>query len=51
MTIYDLRFTNGQTLGNLPEAIARATAALAIYEAIEDPNAPMVRAALAEWQA
>ena len=38
------------SLGNRPEAIARAVAALAIYEAIEDPNAAKVRATLAEWR-
>ncbi len=38
------------SLGQRPEAIARAAAALAIYEAIEDPNAPMVRLALAQWR-
>ena len=39
------------SLGNRAEAIARAAAALAIFEAIEDPNAAMVRAALAKWRA
>ena len=38
------------SLGNRAEAIARAAAALAIYEAIEDPNAAQVRAKLAEWR-
>ena len=36
-------------MGIRPAAIARATAALAIYEAIESPSAAKVRAALAEW--
>lgn len=40
-----------EPLGNLLDAIARATATLTILEAIEDPNAPMVHAALARWQA
>ena len=39
------------SLGNRPEAIARAAAALEIFEAIEDPNAAKVRAELAEWRA
>ena len=39
------------SLGNCPEAIARAAAALEIFEAIEDPNAAKVRATLAEWRA
>ena len=38
------------SLGNRPEAIARAAAALAIFEAIESPNAAQVRAALARWR-
>jgi tetratricopeptide (TPR) repeat protein len=38
------------SLGNRPEALARAAAALAIYEAIESPHATKVRAALAEWR-
>ena len=38
------------TLGNRAEAIARAGAALKIFEAIEDPNAAKVRAQLAEWR-
>ena len=38
------------SLGNRPEAIARAETALKIYEAIEDPNAAKVRAALAKWR-
>jgi tetratricopeptide (TPR) repeat protein len=37
-------------LGDRPEAIAQAVAALAIREAIEDPNAAQVRAKLAEWR-
>lgn len=37
-------------LDHRPEAIAHAAAALAIYESIEDPNAAMVRAMLAEWR-
>jgi tetratricopeptide (TPR) repeat protein len=37
-------------LGDGTQAITRATAALEIYEAIEDPNAAQVRAALAEWR-
>ena len=39
-----------ESSSNHAEAIARATAALAIFEAIEDPNAAMVRAKLAEWR-
>ena len=39
------------SLGNCPEAIARAAAALEIYEAIESPRAAMVRTALAKWRA
>ena len=38
------------SLGNRPEAIARAAAALAIYEAIESPAAAQVRATLAKWR-
>jgi tetratricopeptide (TPR) repeat protein len=38
-------------LGDRPQAIARAEAALAIYEAIEDPNAAKVRSMLAKWKA
>ena len=38
------------SLGNRAEAIARAAAALAIYETIEDPNAARVRAKLEEWK-
>lgn len=38
------------SLGGRGEAIARATAALAIYDAIEDPRAAPVRAALAKWR-
>ena len=38
-----------ESLGNRAEAITRATSALAIYEAIESPNAAGVRAQLAEW--
>ncbi|MEY2879470.1 MAG: hypothetical protein RLZZ15_1850 [Verrucomicrobiota bacterium] len=38
------------SLGNRAEAILRAAAALAIYEAIEDPSAAKVRAELAEWR-
>ena len=38
-------------LGNRAEAVARAEAALRIYEAIEGPAAAKVRAALAEWRA
>jgi tetratricopeptide (TPR) repeat protein len=37
-------------LGERTEAIGRAEAALRIHEAIEDPNADKVRAALAEWR-
>jgi tetratricopeptide (TPR) repeat protein len=37
-------------LSDRAQAIARAEAALRIYEAIEDPNAAKVRAALAEWR-
>ena len=36
------------SLGNRDEALARAAAALAIFEAIEDPDAGMMRAKLAE---
>ena len=39
------------SLGNRPEAIARAAAAQEIFEATEDPNAAKVRAKLAEWRA
>jgi tetratricopeptide (TPR) repeat protein len=39
-----------ETLGDRAQAIARAEAALRIFEAIEDPNAAMVRARLAEWR-
>jgi len=39
------------SLGNRVEAVTRAEAALKIYEAIEDPNTPQVRAKLAEWRA
>ena len=35
---------------NGAEAITRAEQALAIYEAIEDPNAAKVRAALERWR-
>ena len=35
-------------LGNRSEAIARGAAALAIFEAIEDPDAAMIRAELTE---
>jgi tetratricopeptide (TPR) repeat protein len=38
------------SLANRAEAIARAVAALAIFEAIESPHAAMVRAKLAEWR-
>lgn len=38
-------------LGERTQAMIRAEAALKIYEAIEDPNAAKVRAALAEWRA
>ena len=38
-------------LGERDEALSRARAALAIYEAIEDPWAVKVRAWLAEWEA
>ncbi len=38
------------SLGNRPEAIARAAAALAIYEAIESPHAAVVQAKLAKWR-
>jgi|GEM_PF-2044266 len=38
------------SLGQTEEAIQRAEAALKIREAIEDPNAEMVRQALAEWK-
>ena len=38
------------SLGNRAEAINCAEAALKIYEAIEDPNAAMVRAGLAKWR-
>jgi tetratricopeptide (TPR) repeat protein len=37
-------------LGDRAQAIARAEAALRIREAIDDPNAAKVRAALAEWR-
>ena len=37
-------------LSDRAQAIAHAEAALTIYEEIEDPNVPMVRAALAEWR-
>jgi hypothetical protein len=32
------------------QTIARAAAALRVFDAIEDPNAAMVRAQLAEWR-
>ena len=38
------------SLGNRPEALARAEAALRIYESIESPNAAQVRATLTEWR-
>ncbi|MDT7540783.1 MAG: hypothetical protein QOE33_687 [Acidobacteriota bacterium] len=38
------------TLGNHSQAIVKAEAALKIYEQIEDPNAAMVREALAMWR-
>ena len=38
------------SLGRRAEAIAGAEAALRIYEEIEDPNAEMVRRALAKWR-
>jgi hypothetical protein len=37
-------------LGDRAQAIARAEAALRIYEAIEDPGAADVRAELAKWR-
>jgi len=37
-------------IGDRAEAIARAEAALNIYEAIEDPNAAKVHAQLEEWK-
>ena len=37
-------------LGERAEAIARAEAALRIFEATEDPNAAELRAELAEWR-
>jgi hypothetical protein len=37
-------------LGNREQALARAEAALRIFETIEDPNVAMVRAKLAEWR-
>ena len=37
-------------LGDRPAAIARAEAALKIYEAIESPNASRVRDQLAKWR-
>ncbi|MCX7049002.1 MAG: tetratricopeptide repeat protein [Candidatus Sumerlaeota bacterium] len=39
------------SLGARAEAIERAEAALRLYEAIEDPNAAMVRRRLTEWRA
>jgi tetratricopeptide (TPR) repeat protein len=39
------------SLGNRAEAIARAEAALKIFEAIENPSVAKVRAKLAEWRA
>jgi hypothetical protein len=39
-----------EKLGDRAEAIARAEAALRIFEAIENPNAAKVRARLAEWR-
>ena len=41
---------NLDKLGESAQAIARAEAALNIYEAIEDPNAAKVRQQLAEWR-
>jgi tetratricopeptide (TPR) repeat protein len=38
------------SLGETEQAIELAQAALTIFEAIEDPRAPQVRAALAEWR-
>ena len=40
-----------EKLGDRAQALARAKSALQIREAIEDPNAPKVRAKLAEWRA
>ena len=37
-------------LGERAQAIARAEAALKIYEQIEDPNTARVRQQLAEWR-
>ncbi len=37
-------------LGDREQAIARAEAALRIYEAIEDPNAANVRTQLTKWR-
>jgi hypothetical protein len=37
-------------LGERAQVIAHAKAALKIREAIEDPNAKMVRQQLAEWK-
>lgn len=38
------------TLGQRPEAIADAEAALRIFDQIEDPNAEMVRSLPAKWR-
>ena len=39
-----------EKLGDRAQAISQVEAALRIFEAIEDPNAPRVRAQLAEWR-
>ncbi len=38
------------SLGERDEAVARAEAALAIYEAIEDPNTAILQKGLTEWR-
>ena len=47
-----IQVTNQNSPAKISETAQKAaTAALAIFEDIEDPNAPMIRAALARWQA
>jgi tetratricopeptide (TPR) repeat protein len=42
--------TDLNKLGERPQAISHAEAALKIFEAIEDPRAAQVRSKLAEWR-
>jgi hypothetical protein len=39
-----------EKLGDRVQAIARAEAALRVFEAIEDPNAAKIRTKLDEWR-